>query len=92
MTGYAFVGDELKAVYSDMERLNRYMSAFKELLIRTLGMEIFIFDNGIPLAFGQWYLRRQWHFDVVLLCPWVFGFCEAMKNIVYLFLKRVLGK
>ena len=45
MTGYAFVGDEIKALYTDMERLNRYMSAFKKLLERTLEIEIFISDK-----------------------------------------------
>lgn len=45
MTGYAFVGDELKSGYTDMDRLNRYMSAFKELLKLTLRMETFIFDD-----------------------------------------------
>lgn len=44
MTGYAFVGDELKLLYTDIERLNRYLSAFKILLTRTLGLETFIFD------------------------------------------------
>lgn len=45
MTGYTFVGDEIKAFYTDVDRLNQYMSAFKKLLIRTLGMETFIFDD-----------------------------------------------
>lgn len=45
MTGYTFVGDELKLIYTDIDRLNRYMSAFKELLKLTLRMETFIFDD-----------------------------------------------
>lgn len=45
MTGYAFVGDELKITYTDMDRLNQYLSAFKELLVCALGLETFIFDN-----------------------------------------------
>ena len=45
MTGYAFVGDELKTAYTDRERLNRYMFAFKKMLIQTLGIETLIFDE-----------------------------------------------
>lgn len=45
MTGYMFVADEIKAFYTDGERLNRYLSAFKKLLIRTIGIETFIFDE-----------------------------------------------
>lgn len=45
MAGYAFVGDELKITYTDTERLNRYLSAFKELLKWTLRMDNFIFDD-----------------------------------------------
>jgi len=46
MTGYLFVSDEIKAFYTDVERLNRHLSAFKKLLIRTIGIEeFFIFDD-----------------------------------------------
>lgn len=45
MTGYAFVSDELKTAYTDANRLNRHLSAFKKLLIQALGMETFIFDD-----------------------------------------------
>lgn len=45
MTGYAFVGDELRITYTDVDRLNRYMSTFKKLLKLTLRMETSIFDD-----------------------------------------------
>lgn len=43
VTGYVFVSNEVKATYTDFEQINRYISAFKILLTRTLGIESVIF-------------------------------------------------
>lgn len=49
VTGYVFVSDEVKAAYTDVAVLNRYVdryiAAFKALLRRTLGMEFDLFDD-----------------------------------------------
>lgn len=45
MTGYVFVSDEVKAAQIDIERLNRFIAAFKVLLTRTLGIESFVLDD-----------------------------------------------
>lgn len=40
LTGYVFVGDEMKLFYTDKKLLTRYMKAFKELLTRALGVSV----------------------------------------------------